>query len=292
MASATREHDGTLHEHHLALAGVPTRLLEVDGDGPALVLLHGFADSADTWRPLLERLGTAGRRAIAIDLPGFGASPDVRPGPVLPQFESVVAAAVEQVAAERSEPVALVGNSMGGLVSLYVANRRTVAPCGVVPVCSAGLHHPGWIRVIAAPGVRHILPIAGTRPLRRLAGSVVARYVVSAPGEDASAHLERFVGHISSARIAHQLSIVRRLLDEQEYPLDMRAIRCPLLFVWGDRDRAAQWSRNEERFLQLAAEAPMARSEVFAGCGHVPQLEMPARLAALLEDFIPIRRAS
>jgi len=61
-----------LFEHRLELAGFETRALELEGSGPPLVLLHGFADSADTWRTLLDRLGRADRRAVAVDLPGFG----------------------------------------------------------------------------------------------------------------------------------------------------------------------------------------------------------------------------
>lgn len=53
-------------------AGVGTRTLTVTGRGTPVVLLHGFADSADTWRGVLTRLEAAGRPAVAVDLPGFG----------------------------------------------------------------------------------------------------------------------------------------------------------------------------------------------------------------------------
>src|SRR3954465_12700631 len=78
-----------IRESYETLAGASTRVLEVDGgEGPALVLLHGFTASPDTGRPLLERLDRAGRRAVAMDLPGFGVASDARAGPVLPQFEA------------------------------------------------------------------------------------------------------------------------------------------------------------------------------------------------------------
>jgi pimeloyl-ACP methyl ester carboxylesterase len=274
-----------IHESRVVLAGAHTRLLEVDGEGPPLVLLHGFSDSADTWRPLLERFARSGRRAIALDLPGFGVAQDARPGSVLPQFEAVVGAAAERACAGTEEHAVLVGNSMGGMIALYVANRRAYALAGIVPVCTAGLHHPAWIHLIATRGARAMLPVAGVRPLRRVMQVAVGRTAATVRTEEVVAHLPRYVGHLSPARVAHGLSIVRRLLDEQDYPLDLGEIDCPVMFVWGDRDRAAVWPRNDERLQRLAGRAPDARQEVLAGVGHAPQLEAPDALVALIEDF-------
>lgn len=43
-----------LFEHRLEVDGFTTRALELEGEGPGLILFHGFGDSADTWRPLLD----------------------------------------------------------------------------------------------------------------------------------------------------------------------------------------------------------------------------------------------
>jgi pimeloyl-ACP methyl ester carboxylesterase len=275
----------SLRESRAVLGGAPTRLLEVDGEGPPLVLLHGFSDSADTWRPLLEQFGRSGRRAIALDLPGFGAADDARAGAVLPQFEAVAAAAAERACIVTDERAVLVGNSMGGMISLYVANGGTCALAGVVPVCTAGLHHPAWIHLIATRWARAVLPIAGARPLRAAMQAAVARTAATSRTDEVIAHLPRYVGHLRPARVAHGLSIVRRLLDEQDYPLELGGIDCPVMFVWGDRDRAAVWGRNGQRLQRLASQAPNARQEVLAGVGHAPQLEAPDALVALIDDF-------
>jgi pimeloyl-ACP methyl ester carboxylesterase len=250
------------------------------------VLLHGFSDSADTWRPLLERLAGAGRRAVAVDLPGFGLAADARAGAVFPQFEAVVAAAAERACAGGfDERPVLVGNSMGGMICIYVANGRACELGGIVPVCTAGLHHPAWIHVIASRGARAVLPVVGTRPLRGVMRSVVGRTAATVRTDEVVAHTSRYVGHLRPERVAHGLSIVRRLLDEQDYPLQLAEIECPVMFVWGDRDRAAVWPRNAERLLRLAERAPNARQEILAGIGHAPQLEAPGALLALIEGF-------
>jgi pimeloyl-ACP methyl ester carboxylesterase len=59
-----------LFEHRIEIAGHRTRALELEGEGPPILLLHGWGDSADTWRPLLAELGKFDRRTLAIDLPG------------------------------------------------------------------------------------------------------------------------------------------------------------------------------------------------------------------------------
>ena len=61
-----------LVEYRESFGGFSTRVLELEGDGPPLLLIHGYADSADTWRLVLDELARRDRRAIAIDLPGFG----------------------------------------------------------------------------------------------------------------------------------------------------------------------------------------------------------------------------
>src|SRR5215218_10381610 len=107
-----------LVEHRLTLDGVATRALELEGDGPPLVLLHGFADSADTWRRALDLLARQGRRALAVDLPGYGAAdPLVADEPVLGQYRAFARAVVQHASAEADdEGVILCGNSLGGAI--------------------------------------------------------------------------------------------------------------------------------------------------------------------------------
>lgn len=153
-----------------------TRILEVNGYGPPLVLVHGLSDSADTWRPLLHRLAAQGRYGVALELPGFGTAPDAQPRKVMPQLEAEVVTAAERATAATGMAPVRVGNSLGAAVALYVAARNPTLTSAVVPVCSAGLYHPAWIRFVATPGLRrdpaaiwrcnrnHLLTAAGRAP--------------------------------------------------------------------------------------------------------------------------------
>src|SRR3712207_4309182 len=102
-----------LFEHRLELAGLETRALELEGQGPPLLLLHGWADSADTWRLVLDRLGRHDRRALALDMPGFGAAAaPAGDRPLLEQLDDFCDAALDYIAPEGGAVV--VGNSLGG----------------------------------------------------------------------------------------------------------------------------------------------------------------------------------
>ncbi len=261
-------------------------MLETPGEGPPLLLLHGFSDSADTWRPLLRRLAARGRRACAPDLPGFGAAADVRAGPVLPQLTGLIAGAAWRVSGDGGEPVVIVGNSMGGMLALHMANNRPdVALAGIVPVATAGLHHPAWVRAIGSPVLRPILPLLATAPLRPLLSLGMARFGSTLRSTDVLLHAPHYLSHLTRARVRHQLSIVERLLDEEDYPLDVTRVECPVMFVWGERDRAALFGRNRERIEELMDRIEHAHQVTLPHCGHTPQLEDPDALLDLIAGF-------
>src|SRR5665648_19901 len=108
-----------ISEHRIELAGFRTRALELEPaeavGGPAFVLLHGFSDSADCWRPTLAALASSGRRAVALDMPGFGQAGRLdRESTILPQLDTFAAAAIEREAGlSPDDQVILAGNSLG-----------------------------------------------------------------------------------------------------------------------------------------------------------------------------------
>src|ERR1700757_4143482 len=127
-----------LFEHRLELAGYETRVLELEGDGVPIVMFHGYADSADTWRQMLALLAREGRRAIAVDLPGFGTADRLTGDPILPQLAAFAAAPARYVGGRPRQRVIAIGNSLGGCVSLRLAERHPDALAGVVGVAPAG----------------------------------------------------------------------------------------------------------------------------------------------------------
>ena len=280
-----------LIEHGLELAGFGTRVLELEGDGTPIVLLHGYADSADTWRLVLDRLARAERRAIALDLPGFGAAAPLRDGPVLPQLDAFTRAAVDHVGTE----VVLAGNSLGGCLALRAAERDDLPVAGIVPVAPAGLDMPRWFRIIERdPIVRWLLssPVPLPEPVIRAAvGQTYRQLAFARPRAAQRAVVSAFTGHHrDKATVRRILENGRRLLPELRGPFALERVRCPVLLVWGDRDRMVT-----HRGAQIITEAlPETTYELLEGVGHCPQIEAADRLGALLLEFAaePEQRAA
>jgi pimeloyl-ACP methyl ester carboxylesterase len=272
-----------LFEHR---AGHRTRALELEGDGPPILLLHGWGDSADTWRPLLAELGRAERRALAVDLPGFGAATRLAPGAILPQLDAFAAALAQEWGA--GERLVVAGNSLGGAVALRLAEHGAELPlAGVMPVAPAGLEMPAWFDLVERdPIIRRLLDIPIPIPsalVRGMVGTAYRQLAFSRPGVAQRQVVEAFSAHHGSrAGVAALLDNGRRLIPElAAAPFDLVAIDCPVLLVWGTRDRMVPHSGARVVLDAL----PGTRVELIDDCGHCPQLEATERLLELLIGF-------
>jgi len=252
-----------IFEHRLELSAHTTRALELDGDGPGIVLLHGWGDSADTWRPLLAELGDRGRRAIAVDLPGFGEATRLGKGSLMPQLDAFTDELVETWANGR--PVVVAGTSLGGCLALRLAERGELPLAGVVPVAPAGLERPGWYDVVERdPLVRALLAAPMPVPL----ALVRERPALPYP----RAVVDAFAPPAAMAELLPELSVA---------PFDLAGVDCPVLLVWGTHDRRLP---DTEARIVLGL-LPTTHVALIEDCGRSPQLEATDRLLELLLPF-------
>jgi carboxylesterase len=131
---------------------------ELDGDGAVgVVLQHGFTGSPWEVRYLGERLAAAGISVVGPLLPGHGTRVEDLDAVTWQDWVAHVERAVDRVA-ERCDRVAIVGQSLGGLLALYVASRRPSLPSGSPPLrgnkaaltCVASLAAPLWLEGLSA----------------------------------------------------------------------------------------------------------------------------------------------
>jgi pimeloyl-ACP methyl ester carboxylesterase len=277
-----------LVEHQLTLAGVRTRALELEGDGPPLVLLHGFADSADTWRWALDLLARGGRRALAVDLPGYGAADPLHAeGSVLGQYRAFARALIEHASEEAGGAgVVLCGNSLGGAIALRAGEEADLPLTAIVPVAPAGLDMPRWFALIERdPFVRGLLaaPVPLPEPLVRLVVGEAYRVLAFArPRAVAAEAIASFTNHHRSRdAVAAVLANGRRLLPELHDCFALADVSVPVLLVWGNRDRMV----THEGARRIVEALPDTTYVLLDGVGHCPQVEAPERFVAALEQF-------
>ncbi len=243
------------------------------GSGDPLVLIHGIGSRWQMWEPALDALA-AEYDVLAVDLPGFGASPMPPPG-TPPGAASLTTLLGEFLGSVGFEWPHVAGNSLGGLISLELA-RRGVARSATA-ISPAGFASPAEIAY-----ARRSLWF-GVRAARLLASR--ADRLLARPGTRRLA-LRQFFEHPERLSAGDAAASLRALaaapwFDETLPTLRAREfsggsdIRVPVTVAWGERDRLLL-PRQARR---AAAEIPKARMVTLRGCGHVPTYDDPAQVA-------------
>ncbi len=255
-------------------------------DGQAIVFVHGLSGSWPNWLEQLPVLG-AERRALALDLPGFGHSP-------MPAGEisiSGYARLLDRLMGELAiDAAVVVGNSMGGFIAAELAIAFPQRVERLVLVSAAGVSttaHPGVLR--ALPAMRRMeLVLAGTGAWVAAQSDTVARRarLRSALLDLVVRHPDRLPAPLAAEQLrgAGKPGFLQALQAVLDYDVRERLpeIACPTLIVWGARDRLIP-VRDADVFAELI---PNSRKVVFEDTGHMAMLERPAAFNALLKEFL------
>lgn len=234
------------------------------GEGPAWVLaLHGWGRSYGDFDEVLApaRSDEAPLDAIALDLPGFGATPAPPAAWGSPEYARAVAAVVD----EMPGPVVVVGHSLGGRVAVHVAAARPERIAGLV--------------LTAAPLVR----LGGPRRAPRRYRAIRALASAGVVGE---ARLERARRRHGSDDYRAATGTMRDVLVTvvgERYDDVLRSLSCPISLVWGELDDQTPVGVAEEIARLTGCAAPV----VLEGVGHLVPTQAPAALRAAIAALRP-----
>lgn len=263
------------------VAGTRVNYAEI-GEGSPIVFVHGLGGCWQNWLENMPRMAELGHRAIALDLPGFGASPMPGWEISIPRYGEALE---EFCAALDVGPCTLVGNSMGGFVAAEVAVGEPEWVERLVLVSAAGISHA---RMQRAPVVALSRVLLAANPLLfRLDATSMRR-----PGLRAMTF---------GGTVRHPERMPRELLVEMITPalgadgflpavgaltgydlLDrLSSIRVPTLIVWGRDDLIVPASDAAG----YADRIDGAELVIFDDCGHAPMAERPVRFNRLLGRF-------
>jgi pimeloyl-ACP methyl ester carboxylesterase len=241
------------------------------GEGPPVVVVHGFTGSKENWLPLLPHL-VARHRVIAVDLPGWGESQ--RRDDADYSVPAQAARLVDFMAALGLERPVLVGHSMGGHIAGIVGTRHGDSISRLVLVDAAG------VRFRANEFAQRVL--SGLNPFNvddragwdRLMGELFEQPPWLPPRVVDALVARNVANHAFHARV---MDALRREPDvfllERELPL----LRAAPTVVWCAGDRVLDVS-SVDAFRQV----PGSRIAILEGCGHMPMMEVPEALAAAM----------
>lgn len=290
MAGAMPLLPGQLQVSHRTVSANGVRLHVVEkGEGPCVLLLHGFPESWWCWRYQIDPLVNAGYRVIAPDLRGYGES-DVQGPWDLETIAADVVALLQALCGE--ERVHLVGHDWGGIVAWHLAAHR---PDRFHSLAVFNCPHPAQFRKALLTRPRQLrrswyvfafqVPVVPERMLTRDGGAPLLR-MYRGNARDRSnfsdAELRPFVEALlrpgqASAMIGWYRSSFRTSV--RHYP----RIRLPALLGWGMDDRALGYDDlipGTERWVEGL------RIERVEGVGHFITAEAPDWVNGQLLSFL------
>jgi 2-succinyl-6-hydroxy-2,4-cyclohexadiene-1-carboxylate synthase len=250
------------------------------GAGPALVLLHGFADSSRTWEAVWDVLGRD-HRLLALDLLGHGGSD--APGADRQAVErqaADIAAIVERLA---GAPVDVLGYSLGARVALWLALTAPALIERLVLVSpSAGIADPAertarvrvderWAALLESGDLAAFHEAWEAQPVFASRSRMPAEARDALRGAHLAANGPALARSLRGAGQGVMTPLQDRLADIEQ----------PALVVTGELDPTGR-----ERGELVAALLPGGRLSVMADAGHAPQLERPRRFAQLTTTFL------
>lgn len=242
------------------------------GDGPALVLLHGFSHDSRVWRPQLEKLSDQ-FTVIAWDAPGAGQSSDPPETFTISDWANCLAGLLDAAEVRQAH---ILGLSWGGILAQEFYRRHSERMLSLILADT----YAGW---------RGSLPSSIVE--ERLVGCLQDASLP--PNEFVPKYLPGMFSNSPTPEVRQELTNIMadfhpigfRLMAKASAQTDTRiilsSIRLPTLMIWGDADKRSPLSVA----YPIRDAIPGARLEVISEAGHLSNLEEPDRFNATVRKF-------
>lgn len=245
-------------------------------DAPPIVLVHCFTCAIDWWDRVMPRLDR-GHRVIAADLLGHGGSEKPSSGYSIPNQAALLAQALAKLGVERAE---VVGHSLGGPVAIALAERAPRLVSRLVTIDSIPDDSYGNVGFI------------GELPFKPVLGEFLWRVkpdfsirdglkVAFAPGFDVPDAFVEDVKRMTYSAYTGSHDAFDQYTGEEALPARAGATGLPVLAIMGAEEQLA----SDPRAALAAYRAAGAKTALIAGAGHSPEVEKPAKTAALILAF-------
>ena len=282
--------------HKVANLDGPVHYLDFGGSGRPVLMVHGLGGAAINWMAVGPEIATT-HQALALDLAGFGQTPLFGRSATVPANATLVHDFIEKVI---GEPAVLVGNSMGGHISVLEAAAHPHAVHSLVLVDPAipGLHvrrsPPLMLGAMAALSVPGLAQNILERRLRALGPEKLVEQTLALVCADPSrvdpevveahARLTRERMHLGPQNARAFIQASRSIglhMASPRFWSRVAAVIAPALVVHGSLDRLIPVSAARD----LVRRRPDWKLSVLEGVGHVPMMETPDRFLDALTSW-------
>ena len=248
------------------------------GTGKPLLLIHGLGGSARSWSTISTALAER-REVIAVDLPGFGATPPLVGETSIRSLSDAVTAFLD---VQGLRGIDAVGSSMGARLVLELARRGGVL--GSVVSLDPGGFWRGWERHaffssiwLSIRAVRLLQPVMPTIARSKVARTMLLAQFCRRPWAlDPAVVLEEMRSYARAPAFDELLH--RLAYGEEQEGAAHGCVEAPLVIGWGRNDRVC-FTSQAKRALALF---PDARLHWFERCGHFPHWEAPKETVQLI----------
>lgn len=270
----------TPEERYIRVDGIGVRV-QVIGDGPPVLMIHGSPNAGSTWAPIMPWL--TGYRCHLVDRPGTGLSDDfvLRDDPY-GFAQRFVPQVLDELGIERAH---LVASSFGGFIALVSAAAAADRIGGMVqmacPAFVPGMATPGFMKAMSLRPVRWLM---NALPPNEAAGRSILRQIGHGASLDANRippiffewymALQRDTNTMrNDGEMIGRVATLRGLPAGYTIPDELfGAVTAPTLFLWGEDD-AFGGPDVARRVVDLM---PDASVRFLPGSGHLPWLDYPA----------------
>lgn len=269
----------------IEIRGVETYTVDA-GEGPPVLLIHGYGDTADGWRRVVPGL-LKDHRVVAFDVPPFGRSGEPPEGKLLDFYTDFLPELLDELGLER---MTVIGHSLGGAIALRFAieNPERVERLGLVAPAGLGTAPPWWWNALTARAVWQgalAVPTPVTNAIVRRGLKTFLAMRLFADPQRLGHEIRHFIDmHGTPGDLRKLLAAGHACIDcytgrllEESLELEM-----PMWMLWGRQDGFVP--SVHARAFQRAH--PQAKVHVLDDCGHYPHIEYPQRFNTLLRRWL------
>jgi pimeloyl-ACP methyl ester carboxylesterase len=245
------------------------------GEGPAVLLIHGFPLNRQMWQPQLQPLSSAGFRVIAPDLRGFGQSDAPAEGYSMDGFCDDLIALLDSLNIEQA---VVCGMSMGGYILLDMLERypQRVKAAAFIATKSAADDEVGRARRTAMAAEAETL---GANPVIKIFAELLFAPDTIHSQPDLIARVTSWMRETNPRALAGGLLAMR---DRKNYTPLLKQVQQRTLVLAGAEDRAASPDAVE----LFTANLPRCESRIIEKAGHMLNMEQPGQFNAELLRFL------